>query len=1646
MASKGRRDVELIIKARNEASKFIDAVSTSLDDLTKSQAEAGEGSKKTGDLLAQLGTELGKLTRTFTSASTASKRLEEAAKSTAAQQAKLIETIKREEASLEKLNAARDKAVRRQVSLKRRIDESRASQSAFNAELRKATTAANKDARAVQARQNAVDRQTARLDKLRSEYQKLQAVQSKDEGIARRREAEMNKIGAALVSQTIKQRENIAALQQAEAAARRSAAAQSALSAQSGAFVSRLERQRKAEAEVGAQLKVLDGQASATAGNLRKLQTQADQLGRSLSQQTGQLNRVSAEMSEVNKAAGEAASGLTRFSATARGGLKGSLVDAQRQLVKFKQEWREATQAISRSVAAGGSTASPTPQLAEQMRAAQQAKAAYLGMRDAIHQAQQAARKAAGDVNRLNEANRQSAESANKAGERTRYFANTLELLHKNSRKSMSWLQRIRSEVVALTVSYVGLFAAIQGAGEVIETVRVMQGAEQKLGVAFKGDVEAAGREVEWLHDQALELGASFQDLIHDYSSFAVAIEQSPKLAGKTRELFQPFVEAGTVLHASKDQMKLVFLALSQMVSKGVVSMEELRRQLGEQIPGAFELAAQAMDMETKEFSKFVAQGKLATDDFLPKFAALIQKTFGPQLPEAVKSLNSEIGRFRTHLFDMRRAVAGGGFLEGLNGALQTFNDFLGSDEGEQFFATLGAAAGSFLKIAAELVKHLDAITTIFKLWAARKATTFFVTMAADAGAFVRQARSVPAVMAAASASTRTNASVTTAAGAAWTSLGVKVKWTSLRLVVAARRLNAARVATTVFTGALGLLRGALAALGGVPGLIITGITFALTAWATKTDEATSALDRHRQILQKVREEYRKAAGDADKMAEKIKTATTGEILINDRELTKKIKELREKSLDRDPTRIWRVPVGDPMAKPLKSIHEAIEDFGKLNGSVDEFKERLSKIAEETSSPEMDSFLKDQFGIADEVKEATDALAENAAVLRLNRGEATKADRQLLGLPETLDRTTARTDDLSDALDKTVTSLQKFVPAAEAMAEKAKAHTQIDFLVNSFLTLHKEIDKTSDAYKTLMKWADKAHAAVDAKFQEQTLGKLADRIIGAESSGNANAKNPNSTATGLGQFIASTWLRLVKQYMPNIAAGRSNDEILELRKDAQLSRQMVIKYAEENAERLRVPMEVLGKQIDNAALYLAHFLGPGGALKVLSAKPGTPVENVLDPGAINANKRVLQGKTTDQVIAWAQKRMGISEQEVKIQQHLAKQEQERADRSKQFHERFANDLDVMRAQVSEGEKLSREETVRLAVVKALAKAKEHNETLSADEIEALKEATGALYDKKHAQDALNEAKRQERDLNSQITDLERLRGQLIQRAQLASQAGDLAAYDELRQQIDSVNTRYAAAIQSAVEFWKAVLSGQVENPAGSTDAAEAVLGSLELKLQNIQREANLARVAILGLTVGDIANALRNTLGGAMDSFIDKIAESGLQIKALGDAFRQFAADFLKEIAKMILKQAIFNALKQAGAAAGGWVGAVMTAVGTAASQHTGGVTGKSASRRRAVAAGWFTNAVRYHNGGIAGLAPNEVPTILKRGEEVLTESDPRHVANGGRAGGNIDLKVVNTIDAGSFVSEGLNTKAGGKAFMNFVRANQAAVKRQLGL
>ncbi|WP_431014551.1 hypothetical protein [Bradyrhizobium pachyrhizi] len=144
---------------------------------------------------------------------------------------------------------------------------------------------------------------------------------------------------------------------------------------------------------------------------------------------------------------------------------------------------------------------------------------------------------------------------------------------------------------------------------------------------------------------------------------------------------------------------------------------------------------------------------------------------------------------------------------------------------------------------------------------------------------------------------------------------------------------------------------------------------------------------------------------------------------------------------------------------------------------------------------------------------------------------------------------------------------------------------------------------------------------------------LVDQIVQAESGGKADAKNANSSASGPGQFIDATWLDMLARHRPDITGSR--DELLALKSDPTLSREMTAAYAADNAGALTRA----GLPVTSGTQYLAHFAGPQGAVGILNADPSMPAGAVLGAGVVKANPFV--GKmTAGDLAAWADRKMG----------------------------------------------------------------------------------------------------------------------------------------------------------------------------------------------------------------------------------------------------------------------------------------------------------------------------------------------------------------------------------------------------------------------
>ena len=156
---------------------------------------------------------------------------------------------------------------------------------------------------------------------------------------------------------------------------------------------------------------------------------------------------------------------------------------------------------------------------------------------------------------------------------------------------------------------------------------------------AATGSAEAARRELEFTRREAERLGIGFRSAAHAYSGFAAAARGTALEGEQARQIFIAVAEASRVMGLSADDTSGVLTALQQIISKGTVQAEELRGQLGERLPGAFQIAARAMGVE-------------------------LRKTFGPEVLAAAGTADAAFKRLGNAIDELEASIARSGLLD----------------------------------------------------------------------------------------------------------------------------------------------------------------------------------------------------------------------------------------------------------------------------------------------------------------------------------------------------------------------------------------------------------------------------------------------------------------------------------------------------------------------------------------------------------------------------------------------------------------------------------------------------------------------------------------------------------------------------------------------------------------------------------------------------------------------------------------------------------------------------------------------------------------------------------------------------------------------------------------------------------------------
>lgn len=215
-----------------------------------------------------------------------------------------------------------------------------------------------------------------------------------------------------------------------------------------------------------------------------------------------------------------------------------------------------------------------------------------------------------------------------------------------------------------------GITALVAGLKEILSgaVTATREFTNLKEAIEFASGREA-GNNIKFLDSTIDRLGLDINSTYKGFKTFEGALMGTVLEGEKGRKIFTAVSEASTVMKLSADSTEGAFLALGQMISKGTVSAEELRGQLGERLPGAFQIAARAMGVTTAKLGDMMKKGEVIAEDFLPKFADELHRTFGPGVLKAQESFNANMNRFSNYIFRARIALG--------NQLLPAINEFV---------------------------------------------------------------------------------------------------------------------------------------------------------------------------------------------------------------------------------------------------------------------------------------------------------------------------------------------------------------------------------------------------------------------------------------------------------------------------------------------------------------------------------------------------------------------------------------------------------------------------------------------------------------------------------------------------------------------------------------------------------------------------------------------------------------------------------------------------------------------------------------------------------------------------------------------------------------------------------------------------------
>lgn len=198
------------------------------------------------------------------------------------------------------------------------------------------------------------------------------------------------------------------------------------------------------------------------------------------------------------------------------------------------------------------------------------------------------------------------------------------------------------------------------------------------INIQFKtvsGSSVLAAKDLDYVRGVADKLGLSFEETALSFGQFAGATKNTSLEGAKAKDIFEGLSMGITAMHLPAETAQRVLTQLAQAIGKNKMTMEDWRPIL-EAFPMLNERFATALGVSTAKLAQMMEAGQL-TNTEIAKLGPILKDTFGADATEAAKSLQSEINRLKTAVFDAN--VSFGEFIKpALTEGIKTIADHIG--------------------------------------------------------------------------------------------------------------------------------------------------------------------------------------------------------------------------------------------------------------------------------------------------------------------------------------------------------------------------------------------------------------------------------------------------------------------------------------------------------------------------------------------------------------------------------------------------------------------------------------------------------------------------------------------------------------------------------------------------------------------------------------------------------------------------------------------------------------------------------------------------------------------------------------------------------------------------------------------------------